>query len=247
VLVGDPATGFASESYTRTSSIFGLNSALTISSPDGGGNETLTSGAVDAVTAGNGYGIPINQHDPFGVNGGFNTSGNGTQDPRKAAFRMVLTDSEMSMEVIKPLFNYKSKITQTVIDGDFRSEFVTDQRGLTFDEMDTAAPLLNRQAITDPDLPVAGAADFDMTLAERPHVTSGQYIFTPGIGWNTINGWSAPNSVFDEGTYTYIDGGGFDVYGIDWKSYFDFAQNAASCGSPFIPGLVRPFTSPDSC
>lgn len=231
-VVGEEATGFAIEYYTR---IGGTASSDRGFSPDTGGHEnSLHNGLyggdicqnVPQNSSGNFCG---NATDPLGV---YTYSGTGTGDPSKIAMRMVIDDgSGMSLEVYKPLLGFKHKITQTIIDGDLRNEFIIDMTGISFTDKNTPAPIINNQAIDDPDMPTPGAGDFSMLMVDQSDVTAGRYTFTPGTGWNNPDvGWRDPNSSYGQGSYDYIDGG-FDVLNIDWASYFNYAENAVACNT----------------
>ena len=209
-----------------------------------------------------------NATDPFGVTvatapgtaagNPYDLSGNGTQDPTKVVFRLVLNIAGISMEVVKPILDRKPMISQFINDGVMSSDFVVDMRGISYNEMDRAAPLLNRLSLNDPTMPVAGMGDFDMAQAQKSVVTAGKFIYTPGQGWlkpklkfdTTLNewvwdldangniqwiandlGWDVDDSRYDEGSYTYADGAGFDVYGAKWEDYFDYKQNQTACAT----------------
>jgi len=229
VIVGDPASGFAMESYTRRSG-FG--------SPDSGGNERAAIGDVNV-----GNGIPNsgtyfmgNGGDPFGLRtppagfSAYDLSGNGTGDPSKTVFRMLVSDSEMSMEIIKPILDKKPLISQVMIDGDISSEFVLDMRGVGYDVNSIALPMINNLKNSDPDLPTPDAGNFDSDFSQDSNVTAGRFTYTPGTGWNTTT-WDETGSQFDEGTYNYVGESGFDALNTDWSDFFDYAQNVAVCTS----------------
>ncbi len=246
-VVGDPSTGFAQESYTRLRSLNGsftendanMGSGYRMFSPDGGGIEQLYTGG--AFSIGSSSGGIYNGADPFGTwmaaqpghsADGFRSSGSGDHNPSKMAFRMYLnTQDGVSVEVYKPFLDGKPEIRQTVTDGTLSAQFVTDMRALSYSDMSTPAPLVNNVSITEPGLP-AGAGDFEMAFAQQAHVTAGQYIFTPGAGWNDpANGPHVAGSYFDPGTYTYSESSpfNFDPLTADWASFFDSSANAAAC------------------
>ena len=103
VLVGDPASGFASESYTRwgpgpnTSDPNLIPDQGGVFSPDGGGNETLVIGAIPSGWNGT-EGISylqnnLNMSNPFAES---HISGTGANAPTNTVFRMILMDSRIS-------------------------------------------------------------------------------------------------------------------------------------------------------
>jgi len=241
-VVGELSSGFAYEYYTRA----GLNAIGNVSGFRGFGTDT---GGMEQGVHGDGLCPSVNASvagpcgngaDPFSV---YTMSGNGTGDPSKMVFRLVMDDGNgMTMEVFKPVLDGKPKITQTIIDGDMRSEFISDMRALSYSDMDTAAPVINRQRIDDPSFLVPGAADFEMAMAQDTHITAGRFTFTPGTKWSDPNlGWAASGSTFGQGTYTYAEDNGFDVLLVDWGSYFNFSDNATACFS------TQRSSHPESC
>lgn len=241
-IVGDPATGFAMEAYTRAA---GLNSSNTIPgtggafSPDGGGNErSVIDPTGTAVPTDNTFlENSLNMSNPLATD--YRVSGTGSVNPSYTVFRMVLTDAAggMSMEVYKPFLDKKPRISQTIQDGSMSSVFVADERALSYGDSSTPAPVINNLVINDPALPTAGAGDFEMALAQIPDVTAGRFTFTPGTGWNDpAAGWNTAGSTFGQGSYAYVDGQGFDPLNFDWSTVFNYADNAIACSSPATTG-----------
>lgn len=245
-LVGDPATGFAIESYTPYGA--GPNAvANSIQtgdfSPTSGGNETLTTGATPplAITAQylQSY---TNMANPFT---NVHASGSGSGDPSKVVVRMVLTsaDGTMSQEYYKPFLDRKPKITETIQDGSMSAVFVADMRAIGYNDMNSPIQIQNNLYILDP-LGDTISRNFEMALAQHPDVTAGRYTYTPGTGWDTQYGWDSPNSQFDIGTYTYYRGiAGFDNEGYDWTQNFDYYQNSLNCVRPALSGNYRNLNS----
>ncbi|MFQ5469170.1 MAG: hypothetical protein ACE5EH_02560 [Gammaproteobacteria bacterium] len=252
-VVGDPLAGFAMVYYTRR------GGSLLSGGLDGGGMEKSrhpndprrTSRVLCDQPAFSSAGPCGNAVDPLGI---YTLSGTGTNDPSRSVFRMVLDYGDgMSMEIYKPLLNTKPKITQSVVEGALRSEFVADMRDITYSDKSTPIDVINNQVIDDPDLPSQGAGDFDMMMAERSRVTAGQFTFSRGQGWGIDNGagwepnplglrgWAETNSAFDYGVYNYSDGN-FDVYNVDWGAFFRYSDNAVVCLS-----LPRSDPSMKSC
>ncbi len=244
VVVGDPATGFASESYTRSSVAAANNvntailqgNGLNPFSPDQGGNEGATVGSTarTRTNLGNSTTLFGNGRDPFSSNS--RLTGNGTGDPSRTVLRMTLSDGQMTQEVSKPILNRKPLINQLTTDNQgMTSEFVADMRGIGYDQQDKAAPLVNRLHIVDPALPAAGSADFDMSRVQRSDVTAGRFVFTPGLGWRLPDGtdasaigWTDATAIFHPGSYSG-PGAGFDPLTVDWGSFFSRSQNNTAC------------------
>lgn len=232
-IVGDPATGFAMESYTRASGLDTLNNIPNSGgafSQDGGGNERSLIGTTTATDL-DFLHNSLNMSNPLGD---YRVSGTGSMDPSYTVFRMVLTDPSggMSMEVYKPFLDKKPRISQTVQDGTMSSVFVTDERALSYSDSSTPAPVINNLVINDPNLPLTGAADFEMALAQIPDITAGRFTYTPGTGWNNPTlGWDTAGSTFGQGTYSYVGGQGFDPLTFNWATVFNYADNAVACSA----------------
>lgn len=163
----------------------------------------------------------------------YRISGTGTMNPSRTVLRMQASDANVSIEVYKPFLDKKPRITQTLTENNLTSQFVADMTGLTYADINLDATFTNTLAVTDPNLPIPGGADFDMSMAQQSNVTAGKYTFTPGNGWSAptdptgSKGWDVDDSTFDPGTYTYSEGN-FDVLNIDWTSFFDPTQNPNS-------------------
>ena len=242
VVVGDLASGFAMESYTRAAGLdvngtipnVGPTGPPAAFSPDGGGNSTSYIGSLGDITNSTGtfFTSSLNAFNPLGA---YQVSGTGSQNPSQTVFRMVLNDplGDMSLEVDKPFLSKKPRISQTVQDGAMTSVFVTDETALSYSDSSTAAPIVNNLVINDPLIPVAGAGDFEMALAQSTNITAGRYTFTPGTGWNASPnpslGWDQTNSQFGFGTYNYVGNVTFNPLTFDWSSVFNYADNAAGC------------------
>ena len=245
VLVGDPASGFASESYTR----WGAGPNTTdptiipdlggVFSPDGGGNETTVIGNVPGFNGTTGLNYlhdNLNMGNPLADS---HISGTGANAPTNTVFRMVLScvgttacpvdAGNIAMEVSKPFLDKKPRISQTVESGSMTAVFVTDMRALSYSDISTPAPIVNNVVIDDPGIPGTGAGDFEMAMAQATNITSGRFTYTPGSGWNTANGWIVNGSSFGQGTYSYIESTGFQPTTFDYKTVFDYAQNATAC------------------
>ena len=257
VVVGSPDTNFALESFVATtvagaSNIQEQSASIRPFSPNSGGNEQAVLGNIDLSGSNLGNnGIFGNSDDPLGVSvnpasgfKGYDLSGNGTTDPRRVALRMLVSDADVTVEVLKPMLERKPLITQTTSDGEMSALFQADMRGLSYSDASRAAPVINTLTLTSTDLPANGIGNFDMSMVQRSNVTAGRYTYQQGQGWLTRtpdgsggyiytdnpDGWDVANSVYDEGSYTYTNGtGGFNVYGANWDSYFNHESNQPYC------------------
>lgn len=248
LVIGQTSSGFVQESYITAllATPFGGRPF----SPDSGGNERALIGDQATLDL-SGSNIKLqpgrlfgNAKDPFGVTvdpaSGFSPydlSGNGTGNPTRATLRTVVSDGEMSMEVFKPMLERKPLVTQEINDGEISVDYQSDTRAIGYSDLNRAGTVSNRTSVNAPDMPSAGAADFDMSMTQRSLVTAGQYSYSAGAGWSAPSdpsgsgGWDVDGSTFDEGTYTYVDGNGFDVYAVDWSGFFNYSQNAAKCNT----------------
>ena len=236
-IIGQEGSDFAYEYYTRsTISASAVTTAhnngqvvqaFVATSPDYGGT-TDFGGTDPCEDDGSGWptnSICANAIDPLDTDPGhdYNFSGTGTGNPSRMAMRMVVSDGPMTLEVYKPRQENKPLITQAVIDGDLRSEFVTDMRGLSYSDSSSAAPVSNRQAIDDATMPTPGAGNFDMSMVQDSNITAGRFVYSRGSGWDS--GFTS----FGEGTYTYVDDTGFDPLNTQWEDYFNLSDNVGAC------------------
>lgn len=242
-LVGDPASGFAIESYTQWGAGSSGSTPTQIvngqNSPSGGGNARSVIGnnpiseslIQDTLNSANPFGDPNIPNTPADPLLSAKVSGSGSQTPSTTVFRMVLTsaDGTMSMEAYKPFLDKKPMISQTIQDGTMSSVFAADMRGVSYDDMNSPISITNNLTINDPKLPT-GSGNFEMALAQQPDVTAGRYTFdATGVGWDTTTGWDSPDSVYTFGQYNYLEGAGFNPLTFNWASVFDYSQNALNC------------------
>lgn len=157
-----------------------------------------------------------------------------------------------------PQFIYKPKITQIINEPDMEQNFVLDMSSIKYDDDTTAGSIINTLTITDPDMPDFNptAGDFQMitnidnnitiTISNpdsgssnlNPNVTGGRYTYTQcnnpasyyGVEhcWqdNDLNNWD-----YEEGSYSYVNGGGADVMNYEWDLYWDPSQNGGIAGN----------------
>ncbi len=252
IIVGDPANGFAMESYVPVSALL---------SPTGGKPSVFFPWDTDLeAVSGNGW-------DPLGLDPSrnFDYTGNGSADPTKVVLRQVMGGiwdagtqtwscggEAFCSEFLKEDMAFKPKIAQTINDvpGMMTSYFELDMSSLGYNDDSTAGTLQNTLTITDPDMPAAypNAGDFDMMTdrqAGYSTVTGGRYTYTPSCTSSTTC-WSDRdigdgNWEFDEGFYSYVSGDA-DVLNYEWDVYWDPDQNPigpgneAKCDSGIITG-----------
>ncbi len=252
IIVGDPANGFAMESYVPVS---GLLSAT------GGKPSDFFPRDTDLETvSGNGW-------DPLGLDPSrnFDYTGNGSADPTKVVLRQVMggiwdADTQtwscggeaFCSEFLKEEMAFKPKITQTINDvpGMMISDFELDMSSISYNDDSTAGTIKNTLIITDPDMPTPypNAGDFDMMTdrqAGYSTVTGGRYTYTPACT-NPTTCWSDGNIRdgdwdFEEGSYSYVAGDA-DPLNYEWDVYWNPDQNPigpgneAKCDSGIITG-----------
>ncbi len=219
MIVGDPATGFAQESYVRgrSENILGVSNMATpymvaYNNPGMGPGVGPLSGE------GNGMGNP-DQVAIRQVLGGEWDEASGTWSCGVAEF---CSDFEKSNSAMKP------RILQVVTDGGVTSDFELDMRGLGYsgEFIDGVlvnqgdAFVVNKLLFDNPDIP----GNFDMatdTQAGRSVVTAGRYIYEGG-GRDVDNSSRTVTQIdyeYRAGTYTYEDGS-YDMENEDWTSYY---------------------------
>ncbi len=255
IIVGDPATGFAMESYTPVINSYESTSGGKPSKIFQRGTESLE------TRSGNGW-------DPLGLDPSrnFDYTGNATGDPTKTIMRQVMGGSwnsttntwscqdsdEYCSEFLKSNFLFKPIITQQINEPDFVHKFSLDMSTIKYDDDSTTGELTNTVVIIDDDMPEFDpkAGDFKMDNDSieismpdsdasilNPNITGGRYTYSQcndpqlskGIEhcWqdNDINNWD-----YQVGTYSYIEGDA-DVLNYDWDVYFIPSQNGGISGN----------------
>ncbi|HFD13643.1 MAG TPA: hypothetical protein ENJ32_14420 [Crenotrichaceae bacterium] len=183
----------------------------------------------------------------------------GTWDSVTGDWSCNATDGYCS-EFLKDQFLFKPKITQKINESDMVQNFVMDMSTISYSDDTTAGSIINTLTITDPDMPdfAPTAGDFQMIdgliTISRPdsgsssintNVTGGRYTYTQcsnlqnssGVEhcWQTT-GWDSTaqdfiNWDYEEGTYSYVDGGAADVMNYEWDVYWDPSQNGGIAGN----------------
>ncbi len=241
-IVGDPANGFAMESYvTRT------GPGGTYPSNSGGKNSRFFGADADLEQfSGNGW-------DPLGSDPTRNNphyTGNGTADLTQVIVRQVMggtwnettktwscSGAAYCSEFLKAELAFKPVITQEINDlnAGMSALFQIDMSAIDYATDTVTAGLINTVTIDS-----APVGNFDMATnvqAGHSSVSGGRYIYTPCANptfpWN--NCWqdadiSDGTWQYDTGTYSYADGG-FNVLDQDWASYLILNQNPWGSGN----------------
>jgi len=236
MVVGDPATGFAQDSYIR-----GRSGEKDYSYYQDG---VLIPNMVSEMAAP--YMLAWNKPGTIPGNGPLSGEGNGMGNPGYVAIRQVLggewnevtstwscgvvefcSDFEKSNSALKP------RIVQTIYDAGVTSDFEMDMSGTGYDGTmadQVDAVIVNTLKFDSPDIP----GNFDMaTDTQTGHsvVTGGRYIYEGGgtSYERTTKVWDLNIGAYvfvtdklysyQKGTYTYEEGG-FDVENVDWTSYY---------------------------
>lgn len=254
-IVGDPSTGFAMESYIPRINSFESTSGgkpskiisrASLEVFSGNGWDPLGKGdpSRDFNYTGNGTADPTKVIVRQVMGGTWNST---TGD-----WSCNTTDGYCS-EFIKNQFLFKPKVTQKINEADMAQNFVLDMSSIKYDDDTTAGSIINTLTITDPDMPDFDptAGDFQMidgiiTISHptsgsssiNPNVTGGRYTYTQCNGpinyngvehcWqdNDINNWD-----YEEGSYSYVNGGAADVMNYEWDVYWDPSQNGGIAGN----------------
>ena len=248
IIVGDPASGFAMESYTEQASGTGFGSFS-------GGEPANFSATSLEGNSGSGW-------DPLGMNNpsrGVDFTGNGSGDPTRTVFRQVMGNGtwdaqnrtwscgtgEFCSEILKDRLDGKPLISQAINDDStgplLQLRFQLDMRNLSYSSYSQAGgSIINTVSLTDPsdDEFYLVDANFDMaTDTEDSFVTAGSYVYNNcsnpsglygGSCWQKFSVYGGVNN-YQEGSYTYSDGN-TDPMAYNWGSFFDPAQNTFSGG-----------------
>ncbi len=261
VIVGDPTSGFAMESYTRVASGTGFGSFS--------GGQPTSFGAVNL------QGLSGNGWDPLGLaGGGVDFTGNGSGDPTKTVFRQVMGDGvwnagsqtytcatgEFCAEFLKGDLNSKPIFRQAINDDTggslMQMRFQLDMSNISYSDTTRAGTIINTLTLTDPSDSEFYLVDgnFDMatdTELGKSVVTAGRYRYIDCANPSFLNGGSCwqsfgvdgftPN-IYQEGSYSYADGE-TDPMSYNWGTFFDPVQN------PFSGNKMKCDSSsrPDNC
>ncbi len=254
-IVGDPSTGFAMESYIPRIKSFestsgGKPSKIMSGNPS---LETWSGNGWDP--------LGINPSRDFNYTGNATADPTkvivrqvmgGTWNSVTGDWSCNTTDGYCS-EFIKDQFLFKPKITQKINEADMTQNFVLDMSSITYSDDTTAGSIINTLTITDPDMPDFDptAGDFQMidgtitishptsgSSSVNTNVTGGRYTYIQcsnpqnyfGVEhcWqdNDLNNWD-----YEEGSYSYVNGGEADVMNYEWDVYWDPSQNGGIAGN----------------
>lgn len=217
-VVGDPAKGFAQETY------IGVGSGLI--------QGTAPSSASTGSIAGQGcFGFLGRPPNPDACGNGVNPlkddntfTGNASGNPRKVIMRQIVSDGESYQEFIKSSFTQKPVIVQRIENDTLKSEVKIDMSGLNYDSNATAGSVQNTLMLKDP---VAGDTTFDAVKqaeAGQSTINAGRYTYT-----ETPNTFTAGAG----GTYQYLDGD----YNLNtnWASFRNPLQNEKDANGNPLP------------
>ncbi len=198
LVVGDPNAGFAQEVYIQVVTGTNVGNSFSAIGPQLSASLGSTGGGANPPAS--------NAADPLSVSS--SVSGNVSANPERVQMRQIVNDSELSLEFLKEGFLGKPRIS-TIIESDrHTAAFIMDGSDISFDDLDTVAPVINTLHIHDADMP-AESAGFDMnTDSQFSSVTAGRYSYVPGAARGASGG-----------TYDYFDGGANP--NPDWSSFFD--------------------------
>ena len=272
IIVGDPNSGFAMESYTEAEYVktggFGSFS---------GGKPTDNGGLYFSPTGGYSGSPTLQNLEVISGNGwsplsnGVDFTGNGSGDPTRTVLRQVMGDgiwdastrtwscdsAMFCSEFLKNRLAYKPFISQTInsIAGGVlaKIEFELDMRNQTYSDNTAAGTITNSVTLLGPST-VDG--DFDMaTDVQAGHsvVTGGRYVYNDctnkdpfeGSCWQTFSVSGGVND-YQEGYYTYMDGG-TDPMAYDWELYLDLDQSPNGLPGSGNQAKCSTASAPNSC
>jgi ribosomal 50S subunit-recycling heat shock protein len=150
--------------------------------------------------------------------------GVGSGNPTKLIMREVVFDAEMTMEVYKPLFSNKHRITQYLNNSEMNGKVVMDGMGIAISDTSTNATFTNQFTLKGTDAPFD---PWDVTSsAQRLEYEAGKWSYTPGTCADCFLGGG--------GTYDYGTGAVFDNRGTveDWAGYYNQVQESTNFYTP---------------
>ena len=222
-LTGQTVVNFQNEFYVPATMPVGGQSkvaAIRAHSPASGGNEFAIIGDIDtsqsAMVSRPTFG---NARNPFGLMPGLAAdqqhalSGNGTGDPTSMIMRLLMTDGDLVLDMTKPTFANKPRITQSISQtvAGMESLVDIDLNGLDYNTSPTA---------TESKALVTNSLMVDMLAGQAPGATDGvdfdatggnfdiQNPPTPSSSFGAANAVLTPNSTVSvsAGRYIYVPG-----------------------------------------
>jgi len=175
------------------------------------GGQSLGNIGPDSASGGAGQAGSGNSLDPLGVVTSSTITGNSSANPTRVEMRQIMNDGQLSTDFVKGKYAEKPTIVNSVTSSDFNATFRMDGTGTSYSTT-TPAQVTNTIEVRDPSNNDAVVSSFDTaTDSQQPHVTAGQYTYTPGTG-----------SLGSRGTYNYVEGGA--NINPTWSVYFDNTQ-----------------------
>ena len=143
-------------------------------------------------------------NDPFG-------QGTASANPTRVLLRQRVRDAESVNEVLKDNWSTKPVITSIVVSDEIVNTFIADMNEISYQDDTTPAPTTITLTFTDPLLDQEfRPEDFDLaTDAQKSTIHGGRF-------------------TYDSGRYSYADGDGFNLNGINWSAFCDPSQNQNS-------------------
>jgi len=159
--------------------------------------------AQDVYILGSAY-SSTSMNDPFG-------RGTGSGNPTRVVMRQRVRDSESVNEFLKDVLLAKPVITSTVFNDEMQINTIIDMSEISYQDALTPAQVAITIEFTDPLLEEAfSPGNFDLaTDAQKSTIHAGRYSYS-------------------NGSYSYEDGDGFNLNGINWASFCDPLQNLNS-------------------
>ncbi len=143
-------------------------------------------------------------NSPFG-------SGTGDANPTRVIMRQRVRDVESLYEFLKDKLNAKPVITSIVNDGGLVSTFIADMSAISYQDSTTPSDItITTEFIGQPPDTAFIAENFDFaTDVQKSEIHGGRFSYSLG-------------------NYSYADGDGFNLNGINWAAFCDPEQNLNS-------------------
>jgi len=159
--------------------------------------------AQDVYILGSAY-SSTSMNDPFG-------RGTGSGNPTRVIMRQRVRDSESVNDFLKDTLQAKPVITSTVFNDEMQINTVIDMSEISYQDDETPAQMTITIEFTNPLLEEEfSPGDFDLaTDAQNSTIHAGRFSYSSG-------------------SYSYADGDGFNLSGINWAAFCDPQQNLNS-------------------
>lgn len=217
LIVGQPADGFAQETYIKTLTTISYPGA---DSSDSSGKNCFFGDNFNCLGAPNNAKTPLDSDSTV--------TGNGSGNPNRVVMRQIMQDSagEFSQEFLKANLLKKPVITQVHKNAEIEAKFTLDMSNSDYNaatlEDNKAFGILNN-SVKIPNVPFGGA-NYDYATHKITYPSPKSVVDPTGVtGGLYTYATTTPN--LPGGIYYYDDGGNYPVATINWETFRDPAQN----------------------